>query len=132
MVLSKRSELEGATHEAGLQFRCGRCGEIKDVKTSGGTGYGYADDSPDAVPLCYACCGLCDREQMVKTGEYTLYLNERDREVTNWPGTLRFGCSVSRGSRYVYVRFTGPDGKEWLGRKGARSDSQLINVRRAK
>lgn len=129
MILTTRAELASAVHAPGLQFRCGRCGEDKDVQSSGGTGYAYFFEEYGDKPVCYACCAEIDRESMARLKRYTLYLNDKERTLTNWPGTLRFNCSILWGRTYLTVYFVGPDGKRWTGRKRKSTDHQLINVK---
>lgn len=97
------------------------------MQSEGGTGYGLFGKRNRKV--CYACCGERDRKTMVTTGKAVLYLTHGGGEMTgvnvggsvsNWPGTLKFMCSVRigrhniAGKRYD-VWFTGPDGKQWHG-----------------
>lgn len=105
-------------------FRCGDCGKIKPVGTSGGTGYGWADpDNPDDKPICYECCGKRDVTDMIETGRATLYLTHQTRDtasLTNWPGTVRYRAGVKTGRHNIAGRrydvwFEGPDGKPWHG-----------------
>lgn len=132
MILETQGQLRNQKHEPGVQFRCGQCGAVKDVQTSGGTGYGYAKhtDDDNEKPICYACCGENDKKAMVERGRYTLYYNQSTAEIVNWPGSLRFRCTRSMGSRFTTVWFTGPDGKTWTGRIARMADNELINVKR--
>lgn len=129
------------------KFKCNDCGEFKPVNTEGGTGYAVL---PNGANVCYACCAIRDREDMVKTGRATLYLEYRDygvrgwlgtryesATVGNWPGTLKFhtqAVKVGRhnmaGRRYD-VWFKGPDGKEWHGVTYG-DNTQLCHCRRVK
>jgi hypothetical protein len=133
-VLTKQSELRDTKHEEEVSFKCGQCGQVKPVGINGGTGYGYMQESPDAKPICYECCGENDRKSMIETGKAVLYLTcesapkmlrqgkcrSTSGHVSNWPGTLKFPCGtrVGRhniaGTRYD-CWFRGPDGHEWHG-----------------
>lgn len=107
-------------------FRCMDCGKAKPVQTQGGTGYAIGKDD---FAMCYACCGLRDRAQMVATGKAVLYLITTpdsgthaygSAKVTNWPNTRAFTGRYRRGHhnraghRYD-AWFKGPDGKPWHG-----------------
>jgi hypothetical protein len=97
-------------------FTCVKCGQTKPIQTEGGTGYGV-DSQKNKI--CYDCCAILDREQMIQQGRTTLYLVKRYYDeankqwrsepvnaseknpafryfVTNWPGTLSFKCHCSR------------------------------------
>lgn len=126
-IIETQAQARDTRHVEGVMFRCGDCGEVKPVQSSGGTGYGYfGHDNPDAKPICYDCCGKRDVAAMTATGRATLYMSKTKGadwnkcEVANWPGTLRLagGYSVGRhniaGKRYD-VHFTGPDGAQWHG-----------------
>lgn len=128
MIIETQSQARATRHTEGVMFRCGDCGQVKPVGTSGGTGYGYAEhaDNPDAKPICYECCGKREKALMIETGRATLYFTPiKDAhwnkcKVTDWPGTLEFigGYSIGRhnmaGKRYD-VHFKGPDGAQWHG-----------------
>lgn len=105
-------------------FRCSVCGAEKPQSKSGGTGYA---EYPDGRRVCYECCAVLDRQEMVASGHgnrLPLYLTKKDDgswSVSNWPGTLRFACSKPKvgrhniaGRRYD-VWFNGPDGHRWHG-----------------
>jgi hypothetical protein len=132
MILERQAELREAKHVPGLQFKCGRCGQVKDAGGHGcATGYGYFNG--DDRPVCYECCAEHDRKSMVETGKAVLYLTcpqqrvcglparQEPAKVSNWPGSLSFPVAYVRvgrhnvaGKRYD-IRFTGPDGKPWVG-----------------
>ena len=76
-------------------FKCSICNLEKTVAKSGAVGYGL-DKSGNKI--CYACCATLDLESMLQTGRATLYLGERNKTVSNWPGTLEIRVrSFSRG-----------------------------------
>jgi hypothetical protein len=98
---------------------CTMCGKpCRPEPDSAGTGYAL---DRDGAPVCYACCALRDREDMVKTGRACLYLtwgtvdNARLGRVTNWPATLEFETGYIRKGRHNFAcvrydfEFYGPD-----------------------
>ena len=130
------------------KFKCNDCGEFKPVQTEGGTGYARLKDGSN---ICYECCGIRDRADMVKTGRGVLYLssvpapdcmknqpwNTIRGRLSNWPGTLEFKVDATKkgrhnmaGSRYD-VWFTGPDGKDWHGVQYG-ENTQICHCRRIK
>lgn len=125
-IIETQKQAHDTKHVDGVQFRCGDCGCVKPVQTSGGTGYGYFERGDNAKPICYECCGKRELASMIETGKATLYMTiERGAsynkcKVTDWPGQLSFvgAYSVGRhniaGKRYD-VEFTGPDGFKWHG-----------------
>jgi hypothetical protein len=159
MVLETQEQLRDAPHVEGLQFKCAKCGLVKSVQASGGTGYGYMPG--DNRPVCYLCCGDLDREVMLRDGKITLYLTCEPvskalwkgraytaatlafgpgrstlGKVSNWPGTLEFPCYTTYGKHNIAgVRydawFTGPDGFEWHGVTYG-NNTQVCHCRRTK
>lgn len=138
-ILTTQRQLQKADHrQAGLMFRCARCGQDKAVQHSGGTGYGYGFEGKlKDRPICYACCGDLDAERMEADGKATMYLVKRAGAyfVTNWPGTLaiRAGVRVGRhnmaGRRYD-AWFTWR-GRNWHGVTYG-DNTQICHVRRTK
>ncbi len=105
------------------EFDCDECGNHIVHESDLTTGYGLDDQHRN---ICFACCGMRDRQFMIDTGDsrqLPLYLTVKDGkgELTNWPGTLRFGVTCHRASRHNFggtrtdVWFTGPDGHVWHG-----------------
>lgn len=90
------------------------CGHAPSPHSDLTTGYGT---DRDGKTHCYACCAETDRKAMIETGRATLYLT--GKELTNWPGSLRFPAGYVRKGRHNIARvrydawFTGPDGKPW-------------------
>lgn len=137
--VTTQAQLRDAVHAEGLTFKCGDCGKIKPVQTNGGTGYGYADDSPDSPPICYECCGKRDAEAMERDGKAILYLirgGDGKLKITNWPGTLtvhsQFEYRKSRNNfgaprTDVWFRF---NGRDWHGVN--LGDSEILRCRRLK
>ncbi len=123
-------------------FTCWQCGETKPIQTEGGTGYARVDTPQGEKIVCYDCCAVRDRIQMVQTGRITLYLTRPgigSGQVANWPGTLHFpvhqgaiktGRHNIAGKRYD-VWFTGPDGKPWHGVQYG-DNTQICHCRRVK
>jgi len=97
---------------------------------------GYGQDSGGNV-FCYDCCAVKDKEQMLRDGKAVLYLDDKRRTVTNWPGTLKFDVPVmwtgkhNMASKATFVRFIGPDDKVWSG-KQVGDNSQLCYCKRTK
>ena len=126
------------------EFKCVDCKEVKPVQKEGGTGYACIGKNRDRK-ICYSCCAIRDRKDMVKRGRATLYLTCEPAHkmlnngspynpstlnqgtgratrgtVSNWPNTLSFPCHTRVGhhniARYRYdVWFRGPDGFVWHG-----------------
>ena len=83
------------------------------------TGHGTM---PDGSKHCYACIASIDKASMIEHGHskhLPLYLS--NREVTNWPGSLRFKVYFQKEGRHniagrrLDVYFTGPEGARWHG-----------------
>lgn len=122
-------------------FKCYTCKQIKELQTTGGTGYGY---DRARHKICYACCAIRDEKDMLKTGRAVLYLTtEPDiyangqygtATVTNWPGSLKFTGRFKRGehniARYRFdAWFKDKAGKEWHGVQYGQM-SQIIHCKR--
>jgi hypothetical protein len=148
LVFTTHKELSDVKHGPGVFFVCGRCGEVLPVQTEGGTGYAY--ETENGPPVCYACCGEIDRARMIETGRAVLYLTHNrasgnysntfgqyvDGKVSNWPGTLNFPARVRIGRHNIAGRrydvwFNGPDGYEWHGVQYG-DNSQLTHSKRTK
>lgn len=50
------------------------------------TGYGLDKDNKI---VCYECCAYEDKAYMILKGKNTLYYNEKDNIISNFPGTLK-------------------------------------------
>lgn len=109
---------------------CAICAKAIPAPAAGdiSTGYGL-DAAGDKV--CFTCCGMIDKAEMILTGRATLYLTY-DREltsgrqvrvhnaaVTNWPGTMKIRAAIRSGRhniagrRYdVWFTFAG---RQWHG-----------------
>jgi hypothetical protein len=115
------------------------CGHPPSPHSEFTTGYGRDENERT---FCYECCANRDRETMTADGRYTLYLVgngtcESPREVTNWPGSLRFPVHHFHSGRHNIARhrydvwFTGPDGENWHGIQYG-DNTQICHVRRVK
>lgn len=127
-------------------FVCIDCGEAIAIPIGDciGTGYGRSSDRPDTL-VCYACCGVRDRRDMIETGRATLYLTHdrisspaypyADGHVSNWPGTLKLRARVKRGAhniaRYRYDVWFSFDGAQWHGVQYG-DNTQICHCRRVK
>jgi hypothetical protein len=57
----------------------------------------YGHDK-DKNKICYECCADVDREYMKEHGKISLYINQTNSTVSNWPGSLKFDlCSIKKG-----------------------------------
>lgn len=141
-ILETQEQARNARHVAGVKFRCADCGQVKDVQTTGGTGYGYDADNR---MVCYACCGKRDRADLISKGRGVLYLNREPKgggtltnwpgTLTNWPGTLAIPCGVRKGRHNMAgvrydVWFT-LAGAQWHGVQYG-NNTQLCHCRRLK
>jgi hypothetical protein len=139
-----------ATHTESLKpaelsttsFTCDRCGLQKSYT---GIGTGYARNDKDEK-ICYDCCAILDTEYMLEHGKIALYLDEKTvghngcltkREVTNWPGTLRFPVHYATKGRHNIARtrtdvwFIGPNRTRWHGVIYG-SDTQICHCKKLK
>lgn len=108
-------------------FYCSQCKEEKPRQTIGGTGYAIKGNGHK---ICYQCCAIIDRQEMIEEGKIVLYHMPADGskpwnhgKITNWPGTLSFPVSGSSKSFHNFAGkdgrtdfwFKGPDGHIWHG-----------------
>jgi hypothetical protein len=71
-----------------------------------------------------------DRETMARGEQVALYLDDKARTVSNWPGSLVFSLIRRKegkrhaltGVRRIDFWFAGPDGKEWHGFRAGQMD----------
>lgn len=116
----------------GTVFACSQCGISKPVP-AGDCGTGYARTRKGAL-VCYACCGVNDRRQLVRESHSTLYLS--GGTVSNWPGTLKIPAFTKqtrhnwRDVQRTDCWFTGPDGRQWHGVN--LGDNQIVRCRKLK
>jgi hypothetical protein len=82
------------------EFQCSICHEHKTHESDFSTG--YATDS-EGNKICFECCGKKDAETLSNLGpkdKFSLYLNTRDKVLTNWPGTLKINVPYIRTGRH--------------------------------
>lgn len=82
------------------EFICSQCGEHKIHEDNFTTG--YARDKDDNK-VCFACCGLNDAkelETMPIKGKTVLYLNTKEKTLSNWPGTFKIQLHAIRQGRH--------------------------------
>jgi hypothetical protein len=137
--------------EASVKLEILDCGHVNTRAPKpgecGGTGYARIKHESGAEQrICYDCCAVRDRLDMLATGRAVLYLVGRvdnvhvtTHVVTNWPGTLEFKCFprvVRRpgaggfGAQRTDAWFIGPDGFIWHAIN--RGDMQLARCKRTK
>lgn len=69
-------------------FTCHRCGLTKTYESDMTTGYGIDNEGNK---FCYPCIGIMDGnalEKLQPKEKYTMYLDVRKKQVTNWPSSL--------------------------------------------
>lgn len=82
------------------EFVCSICKEHKTHESDFSTG--YALDKNDNK-ICFDCCGKQDAATLanLKPGEkFFLYLNTKERTLTNWPGTLKLDVVYIQKGRH--------------------------------
>ena len=89
-------------------FVCCKCHEAIDCTPEGYFTPGYGSNRDGSEKTCYACIAKDEAAEMLATGKGFLYINEKTREVSNWPGSLKF--HVNRISRSFH-NFAGKDGR---------------------
>jgi hypothetical protein len=117
-------------------FKCVDCKQTKPTQTANGKacGIGYGEYAGNKV--CYECCAERDRQHMRTSNEITLYWN--DKEVTNWPGTLRIApykvtsgfytwCGRPLKNTNVWFEF---EGIAWRGTN--KGDDQILRCKKLK
>ena len=112
---------------------------------------GYARKSSNfSHKICYKCCAKLDMAEMDRERKITLYLSYKvekppqqrsiftsdlkDAHVSNWPGTLKYPCTVSKsrtpkGKSKYEATFKDHRGFLWHGVLYG-EDSQLIKCKR--
>lgn len=111
------------------------CGHPSSKHSDFTTGYGVDRDTNKTY--CYQCCAKQDIENMIATGEVSLYIDREKKLITNWPGSLTFTAIVWKGHhnwgcKQWYARFIGPDGKVWTGRNVSDGYNDIIHCKRTK
>lgn len=108
------------------------CGHVPSPHDANTTGYGV---TPGGLAMCWDCCARLDESTMDTNGRIALYLHER--EVTNWPGSLKFRVVEKRKSRHNIagvrydVWFHDRHGKTWHGVQYG-NNTQVVRCRRLK
>ena len=117
-------------------FICSVCNEVKPLNFEGGaTGYGCDQDTNNLV--CFDCCAIKDKGDMINTCKAVLYLCDKPNRVTNWPGTLSFSVGHVNKTRHNIARwrydfhFVGPDNAIWRGTQYG-DNTQLARCTRTK
>ena len=97
------------------KFTCSVCNEHKTHESSFSTGYGI-DKLGNKV--CFECCGKQDASELSSLpigGKTILYLDTKNKCITNWPGTFKLNIGYIRtgkhnmaGKRYdVWFKYSG-------------------------
>jgi hypothetical protein len=82
------------------EFTCSQCKQNKVHESDFTTG--YAKDKGNNK-ICFECCGKNDIEALgnLKPKEkFILYLNTKEKTLTNWPGTLKINVGYIREGRH--------------------------------
>jgi hypothetical protein len=76
-------------------FKCFVCKETKTHEDDLTTGYGRDKHNHK---ICFDCCGKRDAETLrtLRTGQKTAMYLVGDKQITNWPGTLKIDVSRVR------------------------------------
>lgn len=85
------------------QFTCSQCGQIKTNDSEHTTGYGV---DKDGNKVCYQCCGINDAKELAELplkGKTTLYLNTKDKTLTNWPCSFKIPLSYIRVGKHNFA-----------------------------
>ena len=83
-------------------FTCYHCGQTKTHNDGLTMGYGVMSKDnrigyPEGAKVCFDCCAILDKADMMATKRAALYLDWAKKKVTNWPGTLAFPCAGKKG-----------------------------------
>mgnify|MGYP001585913842 CR=1 FL=1 len=92
------------------------CGHLTQEIEKGACTTGYGIDS-QGKKICYACCAEQDKAAMRTGNRITLYLNPVNRNVTNWPGSLRIVGEYVREGKH---NFAGKRYDVWFTVEGSR------------
>ncbi len=74
-------------------FKCTTCHREFPVQKSGGTGYGV---TKSGKKICYECIGKSEKREIAAArpgAKHTFYISEKDRLVSNWPGSVKYRVS---------------------------------------
>ena len=81
-------------------FICHQCGQTKTHEDDFTNGYG---EDRDGNKICFACCGLNDAKELKELpigGKTTLYMDTKEKTLSNWPGTLKISLPYIRTGRH--------------------------------
>lgn len=114
-------------------FKCSQCRRIRQSTTPYTTGYGRDKRNRR---ICFECCGVNDRKDLLTTGKGTLYVTEDHGRyiVTNWPGTLKVNAHGRTGRHNM----AGQRLDVWFQIEGQHfhgvniGDNQILRVKRVK
>ena len=106
-------------------FWCEYCTKVKSEESDFVTGYALDEYGGK---ICYECCAIEDRYKMEEKGKIVLYLTRDDNknpQVTNWPGTLVFPVLLMKEGKHnivgkridVWFRVPPPPLSEYIGEK---------------
>ena len=120
-------------------FYCDRCGKSSSLHLDFKARHARLGNGKR---VCYNCCGVIDRERMMRDGTAMLYLGREFTRphgyvVGNWPNTLRFDITDIRMGRHnlCHVRhdvwFIGPDNYLWWGVQYG-THTEIVHCKRTK
>lgn len=118
------------------EFVCSQCKESKTHEDDLTTGYGtnVAGDK-----ICFSCCGLNDAkelEELHPKQKICLYLDTKEKKLTNWPGTLSIPLAYIREGKH---NIAGKRFDTWFKFRGSEyhavqygTNTQIAHIRRLK
>lgn len=84
-------------------FTCSQC--KKKIKHKSDITTGYGTDPKTNKKVCFKCCGENDARNLknMAIGDKTyLYLDTKEKTLSNWPGTLKIAvCNVTLGRHNI-------------------------------
>lgn len=86
------------------EFTCTVCGLHKTHDDDFTTGYGR--DNDDNI-VCFDCCGKQDAKELKElqpNQKFYLYLNTKEKTLSNWPGTLKINVNHIRVGNHNIAR----------------------------
>lgn len=75
------------------------CGHLPSKHETFTTGYGF---DRNKKTYCYDCCAKHEAQAMRDTKQAVLYLVNNDKEVTDWPGHLRFNVTYKSSGKHNF------------------------------
>lgn len=82
------------------EFTCSVCKEHKTHEDNLSTGYGK---DKDGNIICFDCCGKQDAKTLTELPlkeKFHLYLNTKEKTLSNWPGTLKISVGYIKKGRH--------------------------------